>query len=176
MSIPRGYFRKAYRRLTGTQLVVFGRQQSAPRFGHVHASGGAAESGFSLLEVLIALLIAGLALASTFSAASESMRATTTAEHYQEAVSRARSHLDSLHAHLAAGEQAGDDGGGFRWRSVVRAVDSTAKREGADKPLAPAETLVVTLFAATVWITWTDRNQPRSIRLDSARLLTTAPS
>lgn len=174
MNMPRSNIVKAQRPLARNKRPTSSPLQSSPHLAC--AMGRSAERGFSLLEVLIALLIAGLALATTFSAASESMRATKTAEQYQEAVSRARSHLDSLHAHLAAGEQAGDDGGGFHWRSLVRAVDSTAKREAGGKPVPEVATLVVTLYAATVWITWTDRTQPRSIRLDSARLLTTGPS
>jgi general secretion pathway protein I len=140
--------------------------------GAVRPSG---QQGFSLLEVMISLLIAGLALASVFHAASDSMRATSTAERYQEAVSRARSHLDALGTNIAAGVQGGDDGGGFRWRTEVRPIDSTGKRDAAGRPEANTEMLVVTLFAATVWISWSDGRQARSIRLDSARLLTLAP-
>jgi general secretion pathway protein I len=131
--------------------------------------------GFSLLEVLVALLIAGLALTAVFRAAGDSMRAMTTAERYQEAVSRARSHLDGLGANLVASEQSGDDGGGFRWRTAVRAVDSTGKRDAAGRPVPSTDTLVVTLFAVSVWISWKDGRQVRSVRLDSARLLTSAP-
>jgi hypothetical protein len=115
-----------------------------------------------------------MAIASTFHAAGESMRATAAAQRYQEAVSRARSHLDALSARLAAGEQSGDDGGGFHWRVAVRAIGSTARRNAAEQP-ANSEMLVVTLYAVTVWITWMDGGQTRSARLDSARLLTTSP-
>ena len=77
---------------------------------------GARQRGFTLLEVLIALVIAGIALATVFRAASENISATGAAARYQEAVSRARSHLDGTSVNLTFGEQEGDDGGGFHWR------------------------------------------------------------
>jgi general secretion pathway protein I len=114
-------------------------------------------------------------LASAFGAATDSLRSTTTADRYREAVSRARSHLDALGTNLAPGEQEGDDGDGFRWGVSVRPLDSTGKRDAAGRPLRNSDTLVVTLCAASVWISWKEGRQAHSIRLDSARLLTSAP-
>lgn len=134
------------------------------------------QHGFGLLEVMIALLIAGLALAAVFRAAAETSRATSAAAHYQEAISRARSHLDGTTANLVPGEQEGDDGGGYHWRVVVRTADSTGKRDSAGRMVANTDTLVVTLYAVTVWISWREAASSRSVRLDSERLLTIAPS
>jgi general secretion pathway protein I len=134
------------------------------------------QRGFSLLEVLIALVIAGTALATVFQAAAENIGATATAARYQEAVSRARSHLDGTGANLVVGEQEGDDGGGFRWRVLVRAADSTGKQDAAGRPVPNTDMLVVTLYAVTVWIAWRDGGHSRTVRLDSERLLTSAPS
>ncbi len=134
------------------------------------------QRGFTLLEVLIALIISGIALATVFRAASENIHATGAAARYQEAVSRARSHLDGTSANLVFGEQEGDDGGGFHWRSVVRAVGSTGKQDSAGRPVAATNSLVITLCAVTVWITWREGTHARTVRLDSERLLTSAPS
>jgi general secretion pathway protein I len=133
------------------------------------------QGGFTLLEVMIALLIAGLALGAVFRAAAEGSRATSVAARYQEAISRARSHLDGTSAYLVAGEQEGDDGAGFHWRTAVRPADSTGKRDASGKPIASEDTLVVTLYAVTVWITWREGATARSVRLDSARLATATP-
>ena len=133
------------------------------------------ERGFSLLEVLIALAIAGIALVMVFQAAPESLRATSAAARYQDAVSRARSHLEGSSANLEEGEREGDDGGGFRWRVQVRVVDTTGKQDLGGRP-ASTEALVITLYAVTVWINWREGANGRSVRLDSERLLTTAPS
>jgi general secretion pathway protein I len=134
------------------------------------------QRGFTLLEVLIALIISGIALATVFRAASENIHATGAAARYQEAISRARSHLDGTSANLVFGEQEGDDGGGFHWRSVVRAVSSTGRQDTAGRPVAATDSLVITLCAVTVWITWREGTHARTVRLDSERLLTMAPS
>ena len=133
------------------------------------------QSGFSLLEVLIALVIAGMAMGVVFRAGAESVQATAVAARYQDAVSRARSHLDAAGAAPAAGEQSGEEGGGFRWRTQVRAVGSTAKSDAAGRPDTGAGTLTVTLYAVTAWVTWHEGSRNRQVRLDTQRLLTVAP-
>src|SRR5450432_1037956 len=87
------------------------------------------QGGFSLLEVLIALIISGIALATVFQAAGETMRATASAARHQQALSRALSHLDGAGVNLMPGEQEGDDGGGFHWHVLVRPIDSTGKQD-----------------------------------------------
>ncbi len=134
------------------------------------------QGGFSLLEVLIALLIAGIALGTVFQAAAETMRATTTSARYQQAVSRAVSHLDGAGANLTVGEQEGDDGGGFHWHILVRPIASTGKQDASGKAVPNTEGLVVTLSTVEVAITWRDGRQNRSVSLTSRRLLTSAPS
>jgi general secretion pathway protein I len=133
------------------------------------------ERGFSLLEVLVALVIAGIALSAVFSATTETLRATTAAFRTQEAVSRARSRLDAAAVSLAVGEQEGDDGGGFHWRTQISLVGTTGKRDATGKTLRSDDMLVVSLHAITVWISWNERTLARTVRLDSARLLTSAP-
>lgn len=128
------------------------------------------QRGFSLLEVLVAFVIAGLALTTLFRVAAESRRASVTAAHYQEAVSRARSHLEGASAALVTGERNGSDGG-FRWRVLVRAVDSTSRRDGEGRQIGGTGQPVVTLYAVTVWISWQDGANVRVFHLDSERLL-----
>lgn len=133
------------------------------------------QCGFSLLEVLVALVIAGMGFSVLVQVATEGARSTAVAARYQDAVSRARSHLDSMSAELSPGERQGDDGGGYRWRVWIRAAGSTGKQDAAGRQLPGNDALVVTLYATTVWITWRDGAADRAVRLDSARLLTSAP-
>ena|SRR5690349_22544381 len=51
-------------------------------------------AGFTLLEVLIAFIIAALAISEVLQAVGISLESSRAAAHYQEAVSRARSRLD----------------------------------------------------------------------------------
>ncbi|HXP97605.1 MAG TPA: prepilin-type N-terminal cleavage/methylation domain-containing protein [Telmatospirillum sp.] len=82
------------------------------------------QSGFTLLEVLVALAIAGLALVVMSEAATSGFLATKTAAGYQEALSRAKSHMAALSGDgtLIPGQAEGDDGGGYRWRYHVTEV------------------------------------------------------
>src|SRR6266853_1214208 len=81
-------------------------------------------NGFTLLEVVIALAIAGLALVGLFRAGSGGLFAVDTAARAEEAVQRAQSHLAAVgrDAALVEGELTGDDGGGYRWALRVRPV------------------------------------------------------
>src|SRR5215831_6072617 len=82
--------------------------------------------GFTLLEVVVALAIAGLALVGLFRAGSGGLFAVDAATRAEEAVQRAQSHLAAVgrNAALTEGEFTGDDGGGFRWLLRVRPVTS----------------------------------------------------
>ncbi len=85
-------------------------------------------AGFTLLEVLVAAVIAALALGVLFSGAAGGIRTARIAAHVQEATSRAQSRLAVL-AHGAPpplGTQSGEDGGGFAWRTAVTRVASQA--------------------------------------------------
>lgn len=133
------------------------------------------QRGFSLLEVLVALVIAGIGFSVLVRVATEGARSTAVATRYQDGVSRARSHLDRTSAELSPGEREGDDGGGYRWRVWIRASGSTGKQDAAGRQLPGNDSVVVTLYATTVWITWRDSAADRVVRLDSARLLTSGP-
>ena len=82
------------------------------------------DAGFTLLEVLVAAAIAALALAVLFQGAVSGVQTARVADHVQEAVSRARSRLAVLEhgAPPLPGDQSGDDGSGFHWRSRVTQV------------------------------------------------------
>ncbi len=114
--------------------------------------------GFGLLEVMVAFVIAALALGVLIEAAGDALRASSIAARTSEAVVRARSHLAMALADEAPvpGEQEGDDGGGFRWHVRV----TTLSQDAEDQPGA------VTLYAATVWITWHEGE----VRLESERV------
>ena len=77
-----------------------------------------ADAGFTLLEVMVAFVIAGLASVVLYQAGFNGAIETVTAGHYQEAVLRAQSRLASIGVltPLQAEQLSGDDGGGFRWQ------------------------------------------------------------
>lgn len=122
------------------------------------------ERGFTLLEVLVAFVIASLALGVLFRSGSNALLSADTAGHYQEALARARSHLAALGApgRLVASDRQGDDGGGYHWREHIAPV--AVLPPGAPSGTAPRPG--VTLYAVEVALSWAGHE----IRLDTQRL------
>lgn len=115
------------------------------------------EQGFTLLEVLVAFVIAALALGVLFHGSLGGLRTAQVAGRYEEAVTRAQSHLAALTAgSLTPGDRQGEDGNGFHWRVRVA-------------PVALAATGSSALYAVNVSISWMDGSR-RSVELDSERI------
>jgi general secretion pathway protein I len=131
------------------------------------------ENGFTLLEVVVALAIAGLALVGLFRAGSGGLFAVDTAARAQEAVQRAQSHLAAVgrDAALVEGEFTGDDGAGYRWTLRVRPL--TARQSLGQNGISAA---TVTLFNVEVAISWAGSSGERSVVLRTLRLGTAGSS
>jgi general secretion pathway protein I len=128
--------------------------------------------GFTLLEVIIALIIAGMAAVALFEAAGSGLHETQTASMYDQAIVRAKSRLASAThgTNLAAGDWRGDDGGGFHWRLRMAPLASTSLRPvGVAGPRA-ASSIPVVLYSVSVWIGWDDGGRERDVRLDTEQI------
>ena len=125
------------------------------------------DAGFTLLEVLVALAIAGLALVALFRAGGDGLLAADTSTRVEEAVQRAQSHLAAVGRDIALlqGDTDGDDGGGYRWR--LRIAPAAAWQAQPDSG-APA--VATTLYDVEVSISWPGRGQARSVVLKTQRL------
>lgn len=130
------------------------------------------DDGFILLEVLVALVIAGIAVAVLLGAGGTSLRSTHSAADNEIAVSRARSHLAALGRlePLAPGEFSGNDGDGFRWRLRVRPIATAPVKVGAASMSGRATTRLLTLYAVDVTIAWTMDAAPHALTLHTSRL------
>jgi general secretion pathway protein I len=130
------------------------------------------DRGFTLLEVLVAFIVAALALAVLFEGGLAGVRATRTAGRYEEAVARARSHLAALSAAgaLVPEELQGDDGGGYHWHLRVTPIATTAVVRSGDSSAAASSQTAVSLYAVSVAISWKADKGERSVELETRRL------
>jgi general secretion pathway protein I len=130
----------------------------------------AQDSGFTLLEVVVALVITALAVVGLFQAASGGLLAVSAAGRVEEAIQRAQSHLAAVgrSAALIQGEFTDDDGGGYHWRLRARPI-------GTRQVAAPDgnATASATLFDVEVAISWPGRSGERSVVLKTMRLSAT---
>jgi general secretion pathway protein I len=124
-----------------------------------------ADAGFTLIEVLVALIIAALALGVLYQGSVGGMRSAKVASRYNAALSRAQSHMAGLMVQTGfrAGRQSGKDGGGFTWQTQVRPL-GVAMTSGPPQPTRPA------LYALTVTESWRSGAAVRRVTLHSERL------
>jgi general secretion pathway protein I len=150
-----------------------GPQRGQPE-GRQAGRQGAQRAGFTLLEVLIALIIASIAIAALMRAGAAGLSATDTASRYEEAVARARSHLEAAShgTRLIPSDNQGSDGGGFRWRVRVARVAATAIQ-----PFGPGlrPPVPVALYQISVWIFWGSGGAVRAVRLDTDQVEAASP-
>ncbi len=125
-----------------------------------------------LLEVLVALVIAALALGVLFNAALTGLASTETASHYEQAVARARSRLSAAvnASPLVPGDWRGDDGGGFAWHLHVAPLASANVQPVNAVTLRGSASFPLTLYAVTVWVAWRDDSGVREVRLDTEQI------
>ncbi|MCB8883203.1 prepilin-type N-terminal cleavage/methylation domain-containing protein [Acidisoma cellulosilytica] len=132
-----------------------------------------ADAGFTLLEVLVAFIIASLAFAVLAGAALDGMRSASLSNRYQEALTRARSHLAAIGPALQPSDRQGDEGDGFHWHVRIVQLASApvilALPGGNARPSAAH----ATLYAISVGMSWGEHRR-RQVELDSERVGTTS--
>lgn len=126
--------------------------------------GPSSPSGFTLIEVLIALAIAALGIASLVAATGVGLGSADLAAQYVNATRRAQSRLDAvgLLQPLTPGEQSGEDGGSFFWRIRISPP--------ASHPPQPGSGDMPGLYEVEVDIDWRSGVGWREVSLRSERL------
>ena len=121
-------------------------------------------SGFTLIEVTVALAIASLGLGALMAAAGTGLGNATLAGRYIDATRRAQSHLSAVGTltPLRPGVQSGNDGGGYSW--LVRISEPMLHAPG------PVPHKLLGLYTVEVTLTWRTGVSTRSVSLQSQRL------
>ncbi|HXY99647.1 MAG TPA: type II secretion system protein [Stellaceae bacterium] len=124
--------------------------------------------GFTLIEVLVALTILGIALGVLMSALSGGLSRAGATQSEAAAAQLAQSLLADAgrEAALADGEQAGALASGFRWRLAVAPYGDDDDRRAW--PIAAKRVTAV--------VSWSDGGAERSVALTTLRLLPQAPA
>jgi general secretion pathway protein I len=125
---------------------------------------GPANSGFMLLELLVAFAIAALCLGILMRIFSTGLHGMSEAEAYRRATIWAESVLDGIGAGapLREGESAGELGGGLRWSARV------ASYGGDDREGTPA--FPVRAYMVGVTVSWRAAFGEKSVALTTVRL------
>jgi len=118
--------------------------------------------GFTILETLVAVVIASAMLAALYGLFGRNIVAVEDAGDDARAVLLAQSKMESVGASrpLKTGTTHGQTDDGYAWTEDIRLDDSLPW--GAQPSLVP--------FAVTVTVSWRNDQGPRSVSLDSVRL------
>lgn len=135
--------------------------ERAPRRG---SRGGAAAAGFTLIEVLLALAIVGLALGALAGVFSNGLLGHQTASDAEAALSVAEEQLALAAATLQPGTTRGNFAGRFAWQATV-----SRYRDDGDKD-ADIPTTLPQLYRVAVSVSWRDGYRSRQVALQTLRL------
>jgi type II secretion system protein I len=137
----------------------------------------ARQSGFTLLEVLIAAVLIGSVFVAVVSLMSQSLRNIDRMRPHELAVLHAREVMNQqlLRDELQPESFSGQWSDGYRWRVDVAPLDFTAlgKSTAAPQPVVANDSTTTvkpgskTLFRIRVAISWGDRAQARSYDLET---------
>jgi prepilin-type N-terminal cleavage/methylation domain-containing protein len=130
-------------------------------------SGGRVRSGFTLIEVVVALAILGVGLMVIIELFSGGLRLGRASKEYTNAVNYARMKMEEvrLKPPTVEGTEEGEFDDLFRWQVDVKKVNILPVEKGTDfKP--PAE-----LFLVKVNVIWRSGSKERSVGLQSYQIV-----
>jgi prepilin-type N-terminal cleavage/methylation domain-containing protein len=129
------------------------------------------ERGFTLLEVMVAALIAAALFAVLLPTGLTGIRTVRDAGAYQAAMALARSHLAMLGRNPAdeSGDLHGKDGP-FDWRVQMTPEAAVDPGPGIVNWFLHRDDARVTLYAVSVIVSWPSEGRRRELRIDTERL------
>jgi general secretion pathway protein I len=130
-----------------------------------HNPAAPRRAGFTLIEVLVALAVAGIGLAFFLAATGVGLQNGGIADQYIQATRRAQSRLAQvgLTVPLKQGDYSGDDGDGFRWQVKIAAPLVNPQPPNTQTP-------GLGLYPIDVRVRWRSGVSWREVSLRSERL------
>ncbi len=132
----------------------------------------AGQGGFTLLEVMIAFVIAALAIGALFGGTVAGLDATSVAARYDEAVSLARSHLAAIgHGDAIKPQQtSGADGEGFTWHLAIREAGSRQLQLSDQDRANDIKPTRAVIYDVRVTESWKAGGRERQVAITTRRL------
>jgi len=128
------------------------------------------QCGFTLLEVLIAFVIAAAAMGVLFNTALSGVVTVRNAALYETALALAQSRLALAGRFIAQpGVSEGQDGP-FRWRVQVSPVATSARAPDSGILGRQTAQMRATLYSVTAVVGWRSEGHAREVRLETRRL------
>ena len=143
--------------MSSTDIEPGGSRAAAWRRGGAWGSGHSRAGGFSLLEMVVAMAILGLALGALYQAASGATRNVRSDERYAYGVELARTLLANYAVLPPGGVSSnGETAGGFNWQVATRPID-----------LGRSALAAASLYDIEVAVRWQDGVRRREVVLNS---------
>jgi general secretion pathway protein I len=126
-------------------------------------------AGFTLLEVVVALAILGMALGTLLEIFSGGITGADLTSRYAQAATLAESRLAAVGSEipLQEGETTGDLGDAYRWAISIKPFQEAPK---AEQPGNMHALMRVQLFEVVARVTWSDSGKQREIVLATLQL------
>ncbi|MCF6281957.1 MAG: prepilin-type N-terminal cleavage/methylation domain-containing protein [Candidatus Polarisedimenticolaceae bacterium] len=131
------------------------------------------QTGFSLLEVLVAFVILSLVLTMVFRLISGTLGNVSTVDGYTRALILAESTMARLGSEipLEVGENHGDEGDNFSWSLSITPFEDSSETVALNPPDQQAM-----LYQAVVLVNWKQGSKRHSLQLDTLRVSEERPN
>ena len=136
-----------------------------------HDDAVSAYSGFSLVEVLVALAIMGLALSVLYQSVAGSTRGSIVSSELSQALALAESTLEDFSAQLTIGKQEQGHFGDFSWQATARSIDVLRGESSVSADESSSQLALV-----TVTVSWPSGPREREVVLTTVDTVVELPN
>jgi general secretion pathway protein I len=127
------------------------------------------QKGFTLLEILLAIVILGVSLTVIMQQFSAGLRIAYTSKTYTTAISYAKQKLEEfqLQEEIEETEESGDFEDGYSWRVTIVPYEDYLEEEGEDEDLF--ELLPLEMYRLDSVVSWMEGDKEKSVLLSTLK-------